>query len=52
MQNIQRGYVAQYIKKTNKQKKNSIKKWMGNLNRLFSEDGQKGHEKMFNITNH
>ena len=47
MQNIQRRYVAQYIKK-----KNSIKKWMGDLNRLFSEDGQKGHEKIFNITNH
>ena len=43
-------------KQTNKQKKNWLQKWEGNINRLFFQrkhtDSQEAYKKMPNITNH
>ena len=48
--NISRTYITQHQKSPYK-----FKKWEEDINRYFSKehsDGQKTHEKMFNVTHH
>ena len=42
---IYKHFLLLNTRKTN----NSLKKWAEGLNRQFSKDGQKTHEKMFNV---
>ena len=56
LQNIQTVHAAQYQNKKERKKKNPIKKMGRRSKQTFLQrrhtDGQKAHEKLFNITNY